>query len=136
MRRRVTWGAAVLLGLSLAGIPSAANAEPSGCSHNAPKFWTTTVSQYGNNRAYMHAEGTGVCSSDATRSFRVEIKQDMNARPDPVTSSATDSHYGFGYKARTDTCDNWNNATYYGRSFFTSSPTYKDSSHYLLDTCE
>lgn len=130
MRKRYAFLAAVVAAAGLA-VPTQAWAEPSGCTHDIPHFYLTGAS----GRYLMHASSTGNCSSFATRTFRVEIKHDIAFQPDPVVSHADDYDYNTYFEAHTQTCDSGNNAKYYGRSYFVSSATYHDSSHYNVDTC-
>ena len=122
--------AAALVAAGLA-VPAPAWAEPTGCSHDYPHFYLTGAS----GRYLMNAESSGNCTTYATRDFRVEIKHDIAFQPDPLVSHADDYSYDNYFYAHTQTCDNGNRAKYYGRSFFTSSATYHDSSHYTVDAC-
>lgn len=130
MRARNILLAAVMVAAVLA-VPSPAWAEPSGCSHTTPDFMLD-----GPPGSYeMSSDSSGSCGTSAWRTFRVEIKQDKAWAPDPVVGGDDDYYYGTFYVAAVRTCDKGNHATYYGRSFFTSSPTYKDTAHYLVETC-
>ncbi|MFI2713482.1 hypothetical protein ACH495_25500 [Micromonospora sp. NPDC018662] len=128
MKRSAAAVMAVALGLSTIAVAGPAWAEPPGCSHVKPDI-------YEESPGYMTAYGSGSCSASETRTFRVEIKKDLSGRPDPVLSSYDDRHTGMSYYAETSSCDGGANATYYGRTFFTSSPTYKDSDHLDVNTC-
>lgn len=112
-------------------VPAQAWAEPSGCTHGYPSFWVVPVS----GRYLMHAYANGSCSTNATRTFRLEIKHQISLQPDPVVSHADDYDYNTFYEAETQTCDNGKTAKYYGRSFFTSSATYHDTNVYIVDAC-
>jgi hypothetical protein len=131
MRKRslVLAAALVLFGIA---VPTAAWAEPSGCSHDWPDFCTSGSAGFN----LMNAQSTGTCSTTATRTFRVEIKHVMGLWPDALVSHADDLEYGTRYGARTTTCDAGNSANYYGRSFYTSSATYHDSAHQHVETCD
>jgi hypothetical protein len=131
MRKRSLVFAAALV-ISGIAVPTAAWAEPSGCSHDTPSFWTSGTAGFN----LMNAQSTGTCSTVATRTFRVEIKHDISFAPDPLVSHADDYENGTRYGARTTTCDAGASATYYGRSFYTSSASYHDSSHQHVDTCD
>jgi hypothetical protein len=112
-------------------VPTPAWAEPAGCTHDYPAFWLTNNS----GRSLMHSSSSGVCDWFATRTFRIEIKQDIALAPDPVAAHAEDYDYDANYYASVQSCDQINNGTYYGRSFFTSSATYHDSSHIYVNAC-
>ncbi|WBB98679.1 hypothetical protein O7543_10185 [Solwaraspora sp. WMMA2080] len=83
----------------------------------------------------MTAWNNASCSSSATRTFRVEIKRNVTLLPDPVVSSYDDYYTGTLYIASTSSCDGGRSANYYGRSFFTSHPTYVDTGNLLVNTC-
>ena len=130
MRKRNLLLAAVVAAAGLA-VPAQAWAEPSGCTHSYPQFWVVGVS----GRYSMHSWGDGSCSTNATRTFRVEIKHQISLQPDPLVSHSEDYDNNTYYAAQTDTCDHGKTAKYYGRSFFTSSPTYHDSNVIYVDAC-
>jgi len=83
----------------------------------------------------MTSSSTGSCGTSETRSFRIEIKHDLTLRPDPVTAANEQRRTSTSYSVSVSTCDHGVTASYYGRSFFTSSPTYHDSAHHYLHTC-
>ncbi|MFC3499872.1 hypothetical protein ACFOOK_02620 [Micromonospora krabiensis] len=117
----------VVLGLSTIAVASPAQANPQGCTQGDPVF--------GYSSGYMTAWNDGFCQTSVTRTFRVEIKRDASLSPDPVVSSYDDYYTGTYYYAETSSCDGGRTANYYGRSFFTSHPTYRDTSHYKVTTC-
>ncbi|ROO59565.1 hypothetical protein EDC02_1365 [Micromonospora sp. Llam0] len=127
MRRLIGAVLAGALGLSVLAVASPAWADPPGCSQG-----NIALSQSG---GYMTAWNNASCSSSATRTFRVEIKRHVTLLPDPVVSSYDDYYTGTLYIASTSSCDGGRSANYYGRSFFTSHPTYMDTGNLLVNTC-
>ncbi|MDG4833995.1 hypothetical protein O7627_32510 [Solwaraspora sp. WMMD1047] len=127
MRRLAAVAMAAVCVVSVVAVSSPAWANPSGCSQG-----NTTISQSG---GYMTAWNDAECSSSATRTFRIEIKRDVAVLPDPVVSSYDDYWTGKFYYAETSSCDGGRSANYYGRSFFTSHPTYVDTSNLMVNTC-
>ncbi|WP_018252599.1 hypothetical protein [Salinispora mooreana] len=83
----------------------------------------------------MNAHNDADCQTSVTRTFRVEIKRDVRLLPDPVVSSYDDYWTGTQYHASTSSCDGGRTAKYYGRSFFTSNPTYEDTGKLTVTTC-
>lgn len=83
----------------------------------------------------MTSRGTGTCTVALTRTFREEIKQDKSFQTDPLVAANSDNGTKTSYAATVTSCDNHNNATYYGRSFFTSATTYHDSGHIKAQVC-
>ncbi|MGC5051669.1 hypothetical protein ACLQ2S_09495 [Micromonospora sp. DT48] len=127
MRRSTAAVMTVALGLSTIAVASPAWANPSGCSQGNP-----VISQSG---GYMTAYNDAYCSTSATRTFRIEIKRNVSVLPDPVVSSYDDHYTGTVYYAETSSCDGGRTANYYGRSFFTSHPTYEDTGNLQVTTC-
>ncbi|KAB1929022.1 hypothetical protein F8271_28945 [Micromonospora sp. ALFpr18c] len=83
----------------------------------------------------MTAYNDATCGTSVTRTFRVEIKRNVDVLPDPVVSSYDDYWTGQHYYAETSSCDGGRSAKYYGRSFFTSHPTYEDTGNLTVTTC-
>lgn len=106
---------------------TAAWANPSGCS-NAVSGSTTSIGQ-------LRATATGSCSGNATRTMRAEIKRDRSGYPDALVAANSTTVYGTRYSTSVASCDGGMRATYYGRGFFTSNPTYQDTSHTVQTTC-
>ncbi|MEU8332291.1 hypothetical protein AB0J14_34365 [Micromonospora arborensis] len=127
MRRSTAAVIAVVLGLSPLAVGSPAWANPTGCSQGNPEF--------SHSSGYMNAWNDATCGTAVTRTFRVEIKRDVSALPDPVVSSYDDYWTGTQYFAETYSCDGGRSAKYYGRSFFTSNPTYEDTGKITITTC-
>lgn len=119
---------ATLLAAVSIGIPALAWAEPVGCTSRNDDFHVDSV-------GFMTNEGSGTCAGVATRTLRSEIKQDLNNRPDALVSAGSYNYTGKSYFAYTGSCDRGKTATYYGRTFFTTSSTYHDSSHYYKHVC-
>lgn len=121
----------LVLGMAAAGavaVPAAsAWANPPGCS-NAVSGGTTSL-------GLLHATATGSCSANATRTMRVEIRQDIQYYPDPLLSSNSQSKYGASYSVSTSSCDHGQTAVYYGRGFFTTDSTQLDTAHTRQHTC-
>jgi len=116
------------IGLAAAVVPAgAASAEPAGCS--------SAVSGSTSSIGLLQATATGSCSGSATRSLRVEIKQDLSGQPDPLLSANSDTGTKTSYRASTSSCDHGRRSYYYGRGFFTSNSTYHDTAHTLQTTC-
>jgi hypothetical protein len=131
-RRAVALAASTMLGLGGAvAVAVPALAEPSGCNHSS-SFWVTNLST---GRQSMHAEAWGGCNTSASRTLRAEIKQDISFQSDPLVAANSDSHYGTQYDVTVTSCDNNNSKTYYGRGFYTSSPSYVDTPHYSVKAC-
>lgn len=127
--KRGSLAAAAVVAL-LAGILPAivAFADPAGCRVDTTAFGI-------NGQKSMHAGGEASCSGSYGRTLRVEIKHDINFRPDALVAANTDSGTKSYYKAGVDSCDNGNYATYYGRTFFTTNTTYHDSDHHKWHVC-
>ena len=103
-------------------------AEPAGCTHNTTNFSKSSS-------GLMSAVAVGDCSTAKSRTLRVEIKQDKSFQPDPLVAANSTSGTKTSYYVVVQSCDNHNTATYYGRSFFTNSPTYDDTAHYKWTVC-
>ncbi|MET8358890.1 hypothetical protein [Micromonospora sp. NPDC005171] len=127
MRRSAAAVMTAVLTFSIIAVASPAWAEPTGCVQATPSF-----SQSG---GYMTASNWATCNTSATRTYKIEIKRDVNLSPDVVVSSYDDYWTGTYYEASTSSCDGRKTANYYGRSFFTVNTTYKDTSHYQVTTC-
>ncbi|HEV7900024.1 MAG TPA: hypothetical protein VGP31_19500 [Planosporangium sp.] len=127
LKRPAAIAAGSLLGLSILAIPVAAWADPPGCSHDTPSF-----SQSG---GYMTSSSNGNCGTSETRTFRIEIKHDLNNRPDPVTAANENRSTSKNYGVSVSTCDHGTSASYYGRSFFTANANYHDSARVFVNTC-
>lgn len=118
----------MLLGSLGAVVPTvAAWAEPAGCS--------SSVSGSTSSTGLLQATANGSCAGNASRTLRVEIKQDLSAQPDPLLAANSDYHYGRTYSASVSSCDHGRTAYYYGRGFFTSNSTYHDTAHTRQTTC-
>ena len=121
----------VALGIAAAGaviVPTAAAwANPPGCS-NAVSGGTTSL-------GLLHATATGSCSATATRTMRVEIRHDISNYPDALLASHDQVLTGRSYSSSTSSCDHGQTAKYYGRGFFTTYSTQKDTPHTVQKTC-
>ena len=82
----------------------------------------------------MTAKGSGTRSGSATRTLRVEIKQDLTARRDSLVAAQEDNDTGKSFAATVSSCDHGNSSEYYGRTFLRGGD-YHDSSHKHVDTC-
>lgn len=112
----------------LLGLPAIAWSEPAGCTSKNVDFYVDST-------GYMTNTGSGQCSAAATRTLRVEIKQDISFQPDPLVAANSDYGTKTQYYQTVGACDHGKTATYYGRTYFTSSPTYHDSTHYKKHVC-
>jgi len=135
LRRAGTLALGAAMAVGLVTVPaSSAVAEPAGCSHDV-YFWTT-YSYTKNGTAYylMHTDSVGSCTTSAYRTLRVEIKAD-GWPTDPLVAANSSSGTGTSYYAHVQSCDKENYKSYFGRAFFTQSPTYRDSSPRAVRTC-
>lgn len=116
------------IGFTAAVVPSGvASAEPAGCS--------SAVSGSTSSIGLLQATATGSCSGSATRTLRVETKQDISFQPDPLLSANSQTATTTRYSVPTSSCDHGRRAYYYGRGFFTSNTTYHDPASTLQTTC-
>ena len=106
---------------------TSAFADPNGCKVGTPGFSSPN--------GLLTGSASGSCSASLTRSLRVEIKQDLSFRPDPLTAANEDNGTKKSYSVRVMSCDGHNNSTYYSRAFFTSVSDYHDSAHHDVQTC-
>ncbi|AGL17182.1 hypothetical protein [Actinoplanes sp. N902-109] len=128
MRLKIVMAAALLALPAAAAVGSAAFADPSGCSAAITGFGLTSASK-------LYANGEGRCSTSANRNLQIEIKQDLSLQPDPVALHSNDTGSKTYYAANPSGCDNGNNASYYGRAFFTTNTTYHDTSAHKYSVC-
>jgi len=109
-------------------VPAAtAWANPPGCDN-----WIAGGATSG---GYLTARATGTCGTSETRDMRAEIKQDLNARPDGLVAAADQYATTKNYDKSVSSCDHGNRGYYYGRGFFTSNATYRDTAHTYHQTC-
>lgn len=125
-RRTAGWAVGLVAAASLLGAAQA-HAEPSGCSSNVSGS-TSSIGQ-------LRATATGSCTGSATRTLRVEIKQDIKFQSDPVLAANSQVATTTKYSVPTASCDGGQTAVYYGVGFFTSSPTYHETPHTTQHTC-
>lgn len=119
---------ALALGIVGAVVPAAAAwAEPAGC--------TSSVTGSTSSTGLLRADGRGTCSGSATRTLRVEIKQDIPLQTDPLLAAATDYGTKTSYAKSVTSCDGGRTANYYGRAFFTTNTTYHDTASTRQTTC-
>lgn len=130
MTKRPVVGVVVCSLALIAGVlpVAVAWADPSRCRADTTSFDISSIGQ-------MRAQGEGNCAEDATRTLRVEIKHDINFRPDALVAANSQTSKGTYYNRVVSSCDNGNYATYYGRTFFTTNTTYHDSDHHKWHVC-
>lgn len=127
--RLVHIAVAVLVAGGVVSLPTAAYADPAGCSHTA-YFWT----EYYGAGYLLHGQGIGQCSLSATRTLRVEMKSDQWPS-DIVISHYDDNWLGTYYVANTSTCDNGATHSYYARSYFTQDVQWVDDGYETYTSC-
>ena len=108
-------------------VPAAAWANPAGCG-NAVSGSTSSIGQ-------LKATATGSCAGKATRTMRAEIKRDRSGIPDALVAANSTTVYGTSYSTSVASCDGGTRATYYGRGFFTTNSTYRDTAHTVQTSC-
>lgn len=113
--------------LSAGIVPAVAWADPPSCTGGTRSFTISGGS--------MTAAGEGFCNAAYGRTLRVEIKHDINFRPDALVAADQDQGNKKNYSKSVNSCDNGNYATYYGRTFFTEYTTYHDSAHHKWHVC-
>lgn len=126
--RRFAALSAVAIATVILVIPqSPASADPPNCSASV----VGSTSSLG----VLKATASGSCSATATRTLRVEIKQDISFQPDPLVAANSQTATARTYKVSVSSCDHGNTAKYYGRGFFTSGSDYHDTAHTTQHTC-
>jgi hypothetical protein len=115
--------AALLVG----GLPVAATADPAGCGGSA----VIGVSGTG----LMGANGEAGCGAVVTRTWVIEIKQDIQGQPDPLVAKNSQQATTNSYFVRVTGCDHGKTARYYGRAYFTTNTTYHDTASNLWHVC-
>jgi hypothetical protein len=127
-RRRFAVSAAIAAAAAVLLISAlSASAEPPGCSSSV----VGSTSSLG----LLQATASGSCAGTATRTLRVEIKQDITLQTDPLVAANSQTATAKSYRVAVSSCDHGKTATYYGRGFFTSQSTFHDTAHTRQHTC-
>ena len=105
----------------------AAWANPANCNN--------TISGSTSSIGQLRATAGGTCLGSATRTMRAEIKRDRSGLPDPLLAANSTTVYGTRYSTPVAACDGGRRDTYYGRGFFTTNSTYRDTAHTVQTTC-
>ena len=111
----------------VAALPAVANADPAGCGGSGAAGI--------NGNGYMTGTGEAGCNGVATRTYVIEIKQDISGQPDPKVAGNSQQAYTNSYYVQVSSCDHGKTATYYGRGYFTTNTTYHDGAHQHWHVC-